>query len=144
MGAGAGDDLPAKDAEAVEGRRCPDACRACAASGGQGQGQGQSPCSGRGDVDVEGEVDVDVVSMDAGECFAFVWLAHLKADGYHLASRRATAAAVNISRPTSISAPPCFRSPLALQLSGAPSPSTDFAPLNLMMPYPGATGPRPA
>ncbi|KAJ6553476.1 hypothetical protein DFH09DRAFT_1280791 [Mycena vulgaris] len=79
-GADVGDDLPAEDAEAVEGRHCPDARCACAASGGQGQGQ--SLRSGRGDVDVEGEVDVDVMSMDA-----------------------ATTAAAGIARPTSISAP---------------------------------------
>ncbi|KAF7328136.1 hypothetical protein MVEN_02570800 [Mycena venus] len=40
--------------------------------------------------------------------------------------------------------PPRFRSSLAPQLSGALSPSTDFARLSFMSPYQGAAGPRPA
>ncbi|KAJ7334002.1 hypothetical protein DFH08DRAFT_1083488 [Mycena albidolilacea] len=114
-GAGAGDDLPAEDAEAVEGCRCPNARCACAASGGQGQGQ--SPRSGRSD---EGEVHVDVVSIDAGT-------SHRHRRGYHSSSR-----------------PPRFCSKLAPQLSGAPLPRTDFARLTLVSPYPGAACPRSA
>ncbi|KAJ7829862.1 hypothetical protein B0H14DRAFT_1201415 [Mycena olivaceomarginata] len=119
--AGVGDDLPAEDAEAVEGRRCPNARCACAASGGQGQGQ--SPRSRRSDVDVEGEVHVDAVSMDADE--------------------PPPPPRVSLALPPS-PRPLRFCSLLAPQLSGAPSPRTEFARLSLMSPYPGAAGPRSA
>jgi hypothetical protein len=81
---------------------------------------------------------VDVVSMDAGEPFAFVWLAHLKADGHPLDEPR-----VSFALPPS-PRPPRFCSPLAPQLSGAPLPRTDFARLSLMSPYPGVVDPRSA
>jgi hypothetical protein len=91
------------------------------------------------------DLDVHVVAIDAGESWG--WATHLDTDTFaFFQDERVPSPPPGLSlapRP-----PPLrFRSPLApppAGLSSGPSLSTSFARLSLMLPHPGAGGPRPA